>query len=210
MASAHHTSCVLGFGFEFTAVCDGVASDADVAAVQVEFGLPDLAGRTHIFRIHAKTMSVDSDIRWGSGTIAAAAIKRVTVVCVCVSVCLRVLCVRTRATDGSCARDCARPRLGRKSGRFARRQGCSRFGRCAAVLHCRLRVDECACCSGARVFPRRTSWTPSTRWSRATDSSRRRRSTWCTTSRRCLPCSVRVACICAKPLPLLVKAEPVR
>lgn len=31
---------------------------------KVEFGLPDLAGRTHILRIHAKTMSVDKGIRY--------------------------------------------------------------------------------------------------------------------------------------------------
>jgi len=30
----------------------------------VEFGLPDLEGRTHILRIHAKVMSVDRDIRY--------------------------------------------------------------------------------------------------------------------------------------------------
>ena len=32
--------------------------------VQVEFGLPELEGRTHIFKIHTKTMSVDKDIRY--------------------------------------------------------------------------------------------------------------------------------------------------
>jgi len=31
---------------------------------KIEFGLPDLAGRTHIFQIHQKTMSVEKDIRW--------------------------------------------------------------------------------------------------------------------------------------------------
>jgi len=31
---------------------------------KVEFGLPDLGGRTHILRIHAKTMSVDKHIRY--------------------------------------------------------------------------------------------------------------------------------------------------
>jgi 26S proteasome regulatory subunit T1 len=31
---------------------------------KVEFGLPDLAGRVHILKIHAKTMAVDKDIRW--------------------------------------------------------------------------------------------------------------------------------------------------
>ena len=31
---------------------------------QVEFGLPELEGRTHIFKIHTKTMSVDKDIRY--------------------------------------------------------------------------------------------------------------------------------------------------
>merc|ERR1711879_813596 len=31
---------------------------------KVEFGLPDLEGRTHILRIHAKTMAVDRDIRY--------------------------------------------------------------------------------------------------------------------------------------------------
>jgi 26S proteasome regulatory subunit T1 len=30
----------------------------------VEFGLPELEGRTHIFKIHTKTMSVDKDIRY--------------------------------------------------------------------------------------------------------------------------------------------------
>lgn len=31
---------------------------------KIEFGLPDLAGRTHIFKIHTKSMSVDKDIRY--------------------------------------------------------------------------------------------------------------------------------------------------
>jgi len=31
---------------------------------KVEFGLPDLEGRTHILKIHAKTMAVDKDIRY--------------------------------------------------------------------------------------------------------------------------------------------------
>ena len=31
---------------------------------KVEFGLPDLEGRTHILRIHAKSMAVDRDIRY--------------------------------------------------------------------------------------------------------------------------------------------------
>lgn len=31
---------------------------------KIEFGLPDLAGRTHIMRIHAKTMAVDKGIRY--------------------------------------------------------------------------------------------------------------------------------------------------
>ena len=31
---------------------------------KVEFGLPDLEGRTHIFKIHAAKMSVDKDIRY--------------------------------------------------------------------------------------------------------------------------------------------------
>jgi 26S proteasome regulatory subunit T1 len=31
---------------------------------KVEFGLPDLAGRVHILKIHAKTMAVDKDVRW--------------------------------------------------------------------------------------------------------------------------------------------------
>jgi len=31
---------------------------------KVEFGLPDLEGRTHIFKIHTKSMSVDRDIRY--------------------------------------------------------------------------------------------------------------------------------------------------
>lgn len=31
---------------------------------QVEFGLPDLEGRTHIFKIHARSMSVERDIRF--------------------------------------------------------------------------------------------------------------------------------------------------
>merc|ERR1712000_352227 len=31
---------------------------------KVEFGLPKLEGRTHIFKIHAKTMNCDSDIRF--------------------------------------------------------------------------------------------------------------------------------------------------
>lgn len=30
---------------------------------KVEFGLPDLEGRAHIFKIHARTMSMDKDIR---------------------------------------------------------------------------------------------------------------------------------------------------
>jgi len=31
---------------------------------KIEFGLPDLAGRAHIFQIHSKTMSVEKDVRW--------------------------------------------------------------------------------------------------------------------------------------------------
>merc|ERR1712207_87204 len=31
---------------------------------KVEFGLPELEGRTHIFKIHAKTMAMDRDIRF--------------------------------------------------------------------------------------------------------------------------------------------------
>eukprot|EP00635_Sarcinochrysidales_sp_CCMP3193_P007477 CAMPEP_0118889774 /NCGR_PEP_ID=MMETSP1166-20130328/540_1 /TAXON_ID=1104430 /ORGANISM="Chrysoreinhardia sp, Strain CCMP3193" /LENGTH=439 /DNA_ID=CAMNT_0006828369 /DNA_START=19 /DNA_END=1338 /DNA_ORIENTATION=+ len=31
---------------------------------KVEFALPDLQGRTHVFKIHAKTMAVDRDIRY--------------------------------------------------------------------------------------------------------------------------------------------------
>lgn len=31
---------------------------------KVEFGVPDLSGRTHIFKIHAKTMAMDRDIRF--------------------------------------------------------------------------------------------------------------------------------------------------
>merc|ERR1719272_2632449 len=31
---------------------------------KIEFGLPDLDGRTHIFKIHAKTMAMDRDIRY--------------------------------------------------------------------------------------------------------------------------------------------------
>lgn len=31
---------------------------------KVEFALPDLAGRTHILKIHAKQMSVERDIRY--------------------------------------------------------------------------------------------------------------------------------------------------
>lgn len=31
---------------------------------KVEFSLPDLEGRTQIFKIHARTMSMDKDIRF--------------------------------------------------------------------------------------------------------------------------------------------------
>merc|ERR1719162_29620 len=31
---------------------------------KIEFGVPDLEGRTHIFKIHAKTMAMDRDIRF--------------------------------------------------------------------------------------------------------------------------------------------------
>ncbi|XP_055354037.1 26S proteasome regulatory subunit 7 [Paramacrobiotus metropolitanus] len=31
---------------------------------KVEFGLPDMEGRAHIFKIHARSMSVERDIRW--------------------------------------------------------------------------------------------------------------------------------------------------
>jgi len=31
---------------------------------KVEFGLPDLEGRSHIFKIHARSMSVERDIRF--------------------------------------------------------------------------------------------------------------------------------------------------
>lgn len=35
---------------------------------KVEFGLPDLVGRTHIFNIHARAMSVERDIRFQLST----------------------------------------------------------------------------------------------------------------------------------------------
>lgn len=31
---------------------------------KIEFGLPDLEGRVHVFKIHARTMSMDKDIRF--------------------------------------------------------------------------------------------------------------------------------------------------
>merc|ERR1712007_10519 len=31
---------------------------------KIEFGVPDLDGRTHIFKIHAKTMAMDRDVRF--------------------------------------------------------------------------------------------------------------------------------------------------
>ena len=31
---------------------------------KIEFGLPDLEGRAHIFKIHARSMSVEREIRW--------------------------------------------------------------------------------------------------------------------------------------------------
>merc|ERR1719324_2071920 len=31
---------------------------------KIEFGLPDLEGRTNIFKIHAKTMAMDRDVRF--------------------------------------------------------------------------------------------------------------------------------------------------
>ena len=31
---------------------------------KIEFGLPDLEGRAHIFKIHARTMSMDKNIRF--------------------------------------------------------------------------------------------------------------------------------------------------
>lgn len=31
---------------------------------KVEFSLPDLEGRTHIFKIHGRSMSVEKDIRY--------------------------------------------------------------------------------------------------------------------------------------------------
>lgn len=44
---------------------------------KVEFGLPELDGRTHIFKIHAKTMNCDRDIRYIN--------TQTTAWCVCVS-----------------------------------------------------------------------------------------------------------------------------
>ena len=38
----------------------------------MEFGLPDLAGRTHILKIHSKTMAIDRDIRYEVAGAAAA------------------------------------------------------------------------------------------------------------------------------------------
>merc|ERR1712071_476705 len=38
---------------------DGAGGDR-----KVEFGLPDLEGRSHIFKIHARSMSVERDIRF--------------------------------------------------------------------------------------------------------------------------------------------------
>ena len=35
-----------------------------LACLQVEFGLPDLEGRKHIFTIHSKRMNVDKGIRY--------------------------------------------------------------------------------------------------------------------------------------------------
>lgn len=32
---------------------------------KIEFGLPDLAGRTHIFKIHTRSMSLERGIRYG-------------------------------------------------------------------------------------------------------------------------------------------------
>merc|ERR1719158_1088977 len=31
---------------------------------KIEFAVPDLEGRTHIFKIHAKTMAIDRDVRF--------------------------------------------------------------------------------------------------------------------------------------------------
>jgi 26S proteasome regulatory subunit T1 len=35
-----------------------------ILPTQVEFNVPDLEGRTHIFKIHAKTMSMERNIRF--------------------------------------------------------------------------------------------------------------------------------------------------
>ena len=35
-----------------------------VSLLKIEFSLPDLEGRANILRIHAKSMSVERDIRW--------------------------------------------------------------------------------------------------------------------------------------------------
>jgi 26S proteasome regulatory subunit T1 len=43
----------------FFAIADNHAVDR-----KIEFSLPDLDGRANILRIHAKSMSVDRDIRW--------------------------------------------------------------------------------------------------------------------------------------------------
>jgi 26S proteasome regulatory subunit T1 len=45
--------------FSLFTVADNNAVDR-----KIEFSLPDLDGRANILRIHAKSMSVDRDIRW--------------------------------------------------------------------------------------------------------------------------------------------------
>ena len=55
---------------------------------QVEFGLPELEGRTHIFKIHTKTMSVDKDIRYELISRLCPSSTGAEIRCVCTARCL--------------------------------------------------------------------------------------------------------------------------
>lgn len=62
---------------------------------KVEFGLPDLNGRMHIFRIHAKTMAIDKGIRYELLARLCPTTTGAEIRAVCSEVC-----------DGRCARMC--------------------------------------------------------------------------------------------------------
>lgn len=106
-----------------------------LVVTQVEFGLPKLEGRTHIFKIHAKTMNCDSDIR----CVLRHARDQHVSTCLWPHAYAR-LCNIVRCSTGlSCWPGCARPQRALRSARCARKPACT------PSAH------------GGRASPRRTS-----------------------------------------------------